>query len=459
MSRGGGSSSTTVVNTPAPRSQEEVLADQLRLKEMQRQNDLAEALLPNQRALIDQQRALIEYQMANQGKINDYQDSQLKLANLQIQGAIRDAAMQEQLAPMQLQFLQSQNALALQQIESSSKTMAFNDENNKYLLEQARDAHNRLVARQKAYSPEEEATAAAEEARRATRMGALSEEAANIQLEALKRNGKPTDEQAAFLNQAYDAAQKTGESDISRYLQETLRTITEQTANASGMRATDTPILRLSERAGEEAARAQGDLATDIAGKKAAAMVSAGMGLQQLQGAGAANLQSLAGTQAQAYNQVLSAQAAANRATAFSMPQSVGFAMPQQGGNANLSFMNPAGQVQLNPNSLGLQVGISHQGGTQQTNGRTSQWGVNFGDVAKAAAGVGQMIAMSDSRLKESIVPMGKTAGGATLHSYRYRGDNQVRVGVMAQEVRRIFPEAVVETPSGFLAVDYSKVK
>ncbi len=288
-------------------------------------------------------------------------------------------------------------------------------------------------------------------------MGALSEEAANIQLEALKRNGKPTDEQAAFLNQAYDAAQKTGESDISRYLQETLRTITEQTANASGMRATDTPILRLSERAGEEAARAQGDLATDIAGKKAAAMVSAGMGLQQLQGAGAANLQQLAGSQAQAYNQVLAAQATQNRNTAFNMPSPVGFAMPQSGAS-NLSFMNPAGQVQLNPNSLGLQVGISHQGGTQTTNGRTSNWGVNLADAGKFASGVGSMIALSDARTKDSITPIGKTAGGANLYSYHYKGEKQMRVGVMAQEVKRLFPDAVVETPSGFLAVDYAKV-
>ena len=459
MSRGGGSSSTTVVNTPAPRSAEEVQADQLRLAEMQRQNDLAEALLPNQRALIEQQRALIDYQMKNQGKLDEYQDSQLKLAQLQIQASIRDQAMQEQLAPMQLQFLQSQNQLAIQQIESTKQTMAFNDENNKYILENARDAHNRLVARQKAYSPEEEANAAAEEARRASRMGALSEEAANIQLEALKRNGKPTDEQAAFLNQAYDAAQKTGESDISRYLQQTLRTINEETAQAAGLRSTDSPTLRLSERAGEEAARAQGDLATDIAGKKAAAMVSAGMGLQQLQGAGAANLQSLAGTQAQAYNQVLAAQAANNRNVAFNMPQPTGFAMPQAGGNANISFMNPAGQVQLNPNSLGLQVGISHQGGTKQTNGRTSQWGVNLADAGKVASGIGSMMALSDARAKDSVVPMGKTKGGAALYSYHYKGDKQVRIGVMAQEVRRIFPDAVVETPSGFLAVDYAKVK
>ncbi len=57
MSRGGGSSSTTVVNTPAPRSQEEVLADQPRLRrKCSQQRTPAEALLPNQRALIELQR-------------------------------------------------------------------------------------------------------------------------------------------------------------------------------------------------------------------------------------------------------------------------------------------------------------------------------------------------------------------------------------------------------------------
>lgn len=460
MSRGGGSSSQTVINTPAPQSEAEKEADRLRLIEMQRQNALAEALLPNQLALIKQQGQLIQYQIDNQGKMDEYNAQQLKLAQLQVEQQIRDAAMQEQLAPMQLSFLQNQNQLSIEQLASLRETTAWQREQNGFIREQMLDQQKRLKARNDAYSPEEEAKAAAEEARRAARMGALSEEAAQIQLDALKRNGAPTDEQAAFLNQAYDAAQKTGESDISRYLQQTLRTINEEVAQAQGLRPGDSPTLRLSERAGEEAARAQGDLATDIAGKRAGAMVNAGMGLQQLQTAGAANLQQLSGVQAQGYQQVLAAQAANNRNQAFNMPGSVSFAMPQTSGGANLSFMNPAGQVNTNPNVLGLNVGISNQGSTQSSTGRTSKWGFDLGDMGKVAQGVGSMMAMfSDSRLKEAVVPVGKTPGGANLYSYRYKGDKQVRVGVMAQEVKRLFPDAVVETPSGFLAVDYSKVK
>ncbi len=273
----GGQTNTTVVNTPAPRSPEEIEADRLRLEEMRRQNTIAEALLPNQQALIAQQGKLIQYQLDHQGDLDALNTQQLKLAQLQIDQSIRDAAMQEQLAPMQLAFLQNQNALALKQIQSMSDTMDFNNENNKYILEQNRDAAARLAARAKAYSPEEEAAAAAEEARRQSRMGAISEQAAQLQLDALKRNGAPTDEQAAFLNSAYDSAQARGESDITDYLQKTLRQINEETAQASGMRPGDTPTLRLSERAGEEAARAHGNLTESIAGGRAKAMVDAGI--------------------------------------------------------------------------------------------------------------------------------------------------------------------------------------
>lgn len=380
-----GGGSTTVTNTPAPQTAAQQEADQLRLAEMRRQNDIAEALLPNQQALIAQQRQLIQYQMDHSHDLDAYQASQLKLANLQIDNQIRDAAMQEQLRPMQLQFLQNQNALALKQIQSMSDTMDFNNENNKYILEQNRDAAARLAARQKAYSPEEEANAAAEEARRQSRLGAMSEQAAQIQLDALKRNGAPTDEQAAFLNTAYDAAQKTGESDITRYLQQTLRQMDEETAQATGMRATDTPIVRLSERAGEEAARAQGDLATDIAGKRATAMVNAGMGLQQLTTAGAANLQGIINSGTASYDAVLQARANANRNAAFVSPQSVGFATPAAAPAPNLSFMNP-GSVGTNPGSFGLNIGVP-QGGRTTT---TTPFGL--AQAGQLASGIGSFM-------------------------------------------------------------------
>lgn len=464
MSRG--SSSTTVVNTPAPRSAEEIQADQLRLAEMQRQNDLAAALLPNQQALIEQQSRLIQYQMDHQGDLDAYNAQQLKLAQLQVQNQIRDAAMQEQLAPMQLDFLKNQNQLAIQQMQSLTKTTQFQDKANEYTLAQMADADARLKARQANYSPEQEAADAEKERLRQQHLAEVNAEAADIQLENLKRGTKPTAEQEAFINQVYSGMQTAGETSIRRALTDTLQQINTEAAQASGLRPTDTPISRLSERAGIDANRGIEQLTAQTQSAKAQAMLNYPLAASQMTGNLANALQS--GTQfATNYQQQLQQQAIANRNQAFNMPQSVGFATPQSlfggGQGANLSFMNPTGQVNLNPNSLGLQVGISHQGGTTQTDQSTSSSGFGsiIGGLGGLATGAGNLgwRPFSDVRLKEDIVPMGKTAGGARLYSYRYKGDAQARIGVMAQEVKRLFPDAVEKSTSGFLTVDYAKVK
>ncbi|TXH49369.1 MAG: tail fiber domain-containing protein [Desulfurellales bacterium] len=71
----------------------------------------------------------------------------------------------------------------------------------------------------------------------------------------------------------------------------------------------------------------------------------------------------------------------------------------------------------------------------------------------------------SDRRLKENIVLVGKDeATGLNLYEYNYvdgiRGPVRFRPatrfrGVMADEVQALYPEAVVTTPLGFLAVRY----
>lgn len=63
----------------------------------------------------------------------------------------------------------------------------------------------------------------------------------------------------------------------------------------------------------------------------------------------------------------------------------------------------------------------------------------------------------SDRRLKTNIKPTDrKTSKGFNIYSYEKYGVPEI--GVMADEVQLVLPEAVVEMPSGYLAVDYSKV-
>ena len=78
-----------------------------------------------------------------------------------------------------------------------------------------------------------------------------------------------------------------------------------------------------------------------------------------------------------------------------------------------------------------------------------------IGDGAKAAATAGMM---SDRRLKTDIKKVGKTDNGLPVYTYKYKGDNVVHMGVMAQDVEKVTPEAVEEI-GGFKAVNYGLIK
>lgn len=390
-----GGSSTTVVNTPPPPTPAEIEAERIRLEELRRQNDIAAALLPGQLDLINYQRQLLQNQIDNLPNLTAMQNQEMDLRRLQIQSEIENQAMQKELRPQQLAFLQAQNRLAMQQIEFASESQGFQREQNKFILAEYQDRAKRLDARNKAYSPEEEATAAAEEARRASRMGALSEEAAKIQLENLKRGNKPTEEQLANINEAYDAAQAQGESDINSFLKNTLRQVQEETALASGLRATDAPIVRLSERAGEEAARAQGDLTSKVTQGRAQARLDYPLAANGLQSNMAATAQGLA-QGASEFQSQLAMQANANRQQAFNMPSSIGFAMPQStfaAGSAS-QFANPGNSgINPNPNANAFNFNFNRGGGTQTTVGTSSATaGQNIGTAGAVAGGVGTLM-------------------------------------------------------------------
>ena len=105
----------------------------------------------------------------------------------------------------------------------------------------------------------------------------------DIQLAALKQGGRATPEQIALIDQQTGAAQASGESDIKRFLLETQRQINDETAQAAGLLPTDTPTLRLSERAGEEAARQQGQLTLGLRSANANARLNYPLAAQQIQ--------------------------------------------------------------------------------------------------------------------------------------------------------------------------------
>lgn len=77
-----------------------------------------------------------------------------------------------------------------------------------------------------------------------------------------------------------------------------------------------------------------------------------------------------------------------------------------------------------------------------------------LGTVAGAA---GSMAMMSDRRLKTDIVRVGTLDSGIAVYSFRYKAGGPAMIGVMADEVERVLPAAVVKNAMGMYdAVDYS---
>lgn len=69
-------------------------------------------------------------------------------------------------------------------------------------------------------------------------------------------------------------------------------------------------------------------------------------------------------------------------------------------------------------------------------------------------------IFFSDARIKENVERVGEAPNGIGIFTFNYVWDDPAvrRVGVMAQEVRERFPEAVSRGEEGILMVDYSKI-
>jgi hypothetical protein len=66
------------------------------------------------------------------------------------------------------------------------------------------------------------------------------------------------------------------------------------------------------------------------------------------------------------------------------------------------------------------------------------------------------MFAASDRRLKSNIVRIGTHPIGIGIYEYDIFGGRQI--GVMAQELMEVMPEAVHQHPAGFLMVDYGRL-
>jgi hypothetical protein len=81
-----------------------------------------------------------------------------------------------------------------------------------------------------------------------------------------------------------------------------------------------------------------------------------------------------------------------------------------------------------------------------------------LGSIFGLAGSLGGAAIMSDRRVKENIKAIGKLANGLTTYVFSYLGSAKRRFGVMADEVIKVIPEAIIVRPDGYMMVDYRKV-
>jgi hypothetical protein len=117
----------------------------------------------------------------------------------------------------------------------------------------------------------------------------------------------------------------------------------------------------------------------------------------------------------------------------------------------------------LDPN-LGLNLALTKSG---QMDARSlAQYQMDMQAKAARDKMIGDMIgtigsaafAASDRRLKTDIQRIGTTDGGLPVYTYRYKGEDAMQMGVMAQDVEKVNPDAVREF-NGYKAVNYALVK
>lgn len=110
-------------------------------------------------------------------------------------------------------------------------------------------------------------------------------------------------------------------------------------------------------------------------------------------------------------------------------------------GAANASYGLPWQNLQMPLSLLGSAGGLggSSSGyGTSTTTQPVNPW------TTGAGIGLG-LLALSDERLKENIEPIGVAFNGTNIYRYNFKGSPRTEIGVLAQEVEKTRPDAVVD--------------
>ena len=132
-----------------------------------------------------------------------------------------------------------------------------------------------------------------------------------------------------------------------------------------------------------------------------------------------------------------------------------------------------AGQLAQYQSLLSGTAGLVGNAGTttttqpgQSTIGQLGQLGMLGVSLFNPTYGMGLAMPGSDIRLKKNIKKIGKTNSGINIYkwewkdiAYKLNANLDRTVGVLAQEIKDIIPEAVIKAPDGYYRVNYSMIE
>jgi hypothetical protein len=118
-------------------------------------------------------------------------------------------------------------------------------------------------------------------------------------------------------------------------------------------------------------------------------------------------------------------------------------------------------QVGVAPTDVMGAYNQQYQGQLAQWQNRQQQQAAGLGGLFGLAGTLGGAAIrsglISDARLKDNIRRIGTADNGLPIYSFTYKGDTTTHIGLMAQDVAPVNPDAVMTMPNGFMAVDYGK--
>ena len=124
----------------------------------------------------------------------------------------------------------------------------------------------------------------------------------------------------------------------------------------------------------------------------------------------------------------------------------------QQVGMPQMPSFNPGGLAQA-PNFSGA---AQNQYGAALDASNASN--ASTTGAMNGAMGLASLFMLSDKRLKKDIMHVFTLPNKIKVYKYRFVGSDRMELGVLAQEVQEIMPDAVAVDSHGFLRVNYDKV-